>query len=164
MRKRIAIFGGSLFQDIKLEKNTYRTTAKQAVVRLAKCYDIDNYSMEDMSIRRAFRLIQSLPVQGLYNDCILALGEADLGNVEEFRNLLPQIISYLLNRDIRPLLVSLPKDLLNQEEARNIQSIIDDCAVAYNIDYIYEGNTSKTVSYVVLDDHEMGQAIVALCN
>lgn len=164
MRKRICIFGGSLFQDIKLEKNSYRTTAKQSAIRLAKNYDIDNFSMENMTIKRAFRLIQSLPVEDLYSDCILALGEADLGNGEEFNCLLPQIIAYLQERNIRPLLVSLPQELLNQADARIIQDVIDECALAYNVDYIYEGTTSKTVSYIVLDDIEMGQAILALCN
>lgn len=163
MRKRIGIFGGSLFQDIKIENGAYVTTKKQASIKLSKNHDIDNYSFQGLTAHRAKHLIQNLIVKGMYDDCILALGEADLDNSAQFKQELLEIIDDLSAKNVRPLLVSLPCELLKDERACRIQYILDETAVARNIDYIYEGNTTKMVSYVVLDDNDMSKAILELC-
>ncbi|MDE5545863.1 MAG: hypothetical protein K2I88_00205 [Anaeroplasmataceae bacterium] len=163
MKKNIAIFGGSLFEDIKNVEGNYIPTSMQAVIKLAKEYNIDNYSLGGMQIERAKRLIQLLPMKELYSDCILALGEADLDNPLEFEASLRQIIDHLQEQHIRPLLVSLPKELMNDSKAIFIQNIIDKIAVEKNVDYIYEGQTSKLVSYVVLEEADYFNAILYLC-
>ncbi len=163
MRKRIGIFGGSLFQDIKLENGRYVTTKKQASVKLSKNHDIDNFSFQGLTVSRAKNLIQNLIIKGMYDDCILALGEADLDNSAQFQQDLLDIIDDLTAKNVRPLLVSLPSELLQDEKACRIQDIIDKTAVTRNIDYIYEGSTTKMVSYVVLDDNDMSKAILELC-
>ena len=108
MKKRIAIFGGSLFQDLRIEEERYIPTGMQTVIELAKEYDIDNYSMMGMSITRAKRLIEALPMQELYSDCILALGEADFDQPKLFQEILEELIDTLQHKHIRPLLASLP--------------------------------------------------------
>lgn len=163
MRKRIAIFGGSLFQDLMIENENYIPTGMQTVVQLAKDYDIDNYSMTGLNVTRAKRLIEGLPMQELYSDCILALGEADLSQPEAFRKKLEEIIDTLQNRHIRPLLVSLPKKIIDEERALELQRAIDELAVKKNVDYIYEGKTTKQVSYVVLEKNDITKAILSLC-
>ncbi len=163
MRKRIAIFGGSLFQDIKLENKKFIITHNQVSIKLSKNYDIENYSVQGLTASRALRLIKAIPIQELYNDCILALGEWDMENPSAFEGTLKEIIQELLKNNVRPLLVSLPQDLLKNEVAVNIQNAIDHVAVEMNVDYIYEGNTNKTVSYIVLDDEDMSNAILELC-
>lgn len=84
-------------------------------------------------------------------------------NPSAFEGTLKEIIQELLKNNVRPLLVSLPQDLLKNEVAVNIQNAIDHVAVEMNVDYIYEGNTNKTVSYIVLDDEDMSNAILELC-
>lgn len=163
MRKRIAVFGGSLFQDIKLESGKYITTSKQALIKLSNKYDIDNFSLTGLTIERAYRLLKGLDIKKVYNDCILALGEADLNDVTSFENNLSKTIEYLLNNDVRPLLVSLPAEILTDSRAMAIQEIIDHVAIKYNIDYIYDGRTDKIVSYIVLDNDDMSNAILELC-
>lgn len=163
MRKRIAVFGNSLFQDIKFENNKYVTTKKQTTIHLSKLHDIDNYSMESLTMDRAFKLIQALPLKNLYQDCIIALGEADGNQPEQFKSILFQMIEYLQANNIRPLLVSLPEEMLVSPQAYQIQSAIDEAAVYYNVDYIHEGKTNKMVSYVVSNDCEMLRAITDLC-
>ena len=163
MRKKLAIFGGSLFQDIKYENGAYIPTSMQAVVKLSKEYTLDNYSLEGMSIARAKRLIHALPMKELYSDCVLALGEADLDAPLEFEQGLRSIIDSLQEQHIRPLLVSLPKALMANPKSYPIQEIIDRIAVEKNIDYIYEGKTTKLVSYMVLEDKDFTNAILYLC-
>ncbi|MDE5714888.1 MAG: hypothetical protein K2I42_02025 [Anaeroplasmataceae bacterium] len=163
MRKRIAIFGGSLFQDIKIENKKYITTKNQVSIKLSKNYDIENYSVQGLTAYRALHLIRSIPIKELYNDCIIALGENDLNHPLAFEGVLKEIINELLKNNVRPLLVSLPKEILSSEAAYMIQDAIDRVAVDMNIDYIYEGNTDKMVSYVVLDDEDMSNAILELC-
>ncbi|MDE6408239.1 MAG: hypothetical protein K2K48_02945 [Anaeroplasmataceae bacterium] len=163
MKKSIAIFGGSLFEDIKYVKGSYEPTSMQAVIKLAKEYNIDNYSLGGMKIERAKRLIELLPMKELYSDCILALGEADIENPIEFESSLRNIIDYLQDQHIRPLLVSLPQELMSDARAVSIQDCIDRIAVEKNIDYIYEGKTTKLVSYMVLEEEDFSNAILYLC-
>ncbi|MDE7263976.1 MAG: hypothetical protein K2N64_04885 [Anaeroplasmataceae bacterium] len=163
MKKRIAIFGGSLFQDLRIEEERYIPTGMQTVIELAKEYDIDNYSMMGMSITRAKRLIEALPMQELYSDCILALGEADFDQPKLFQEILEELIDTLQHKHIRPLLVSLPKKLSKERKALEIQESIDQLAVKKNVDYIYEGKTTKQVSYVVLENRDITKAILNLC-
>lgn len=163
MRKRIAIFGNSLFQDIKLKNNEYIIAQKKSMIGLSKFHDIDNYSMENLSILRAYELIRSIPLKAYYQDCVIALGEADLSHPELFKKTLFEMIEYLQSNNIRPLLVSLPEDILTLPAAQHIQDFIDEAACLYNVDYIYDGKTDKMVSYVVLDDSDMQKAIYELC-
>lgn len=163
MRKNIAVFGGSLFQDIKLDKGKFLPTKKQSTIVLSKAYNIDNFSLEGMTSVRALQILKALPIQQLYDDCILALGEAELCNETSFRHNLMEIIEYLQENQVRPLLVSLPNELLSDVKALRIQETIDNIAVEKNIDYIYEGNTDKTVSYIVLEEEDMNKAILSLC-
>lgn len=163
MKKSIAIFGGSLFQDIKYDKGKYIPTSKQSVIKLSNNYRIDNYSLEGMNIERAKHLIQKLPMKNLYSDCILALGEQDIDNPELFEKSLCDIIDELQENHIRPLLVSLPKELMLNPKAIFLQDIIDKIAVEKNIDYIYEGETTKLVSYMVLENQDITNAILYLC-
>lgn len=163
MKKSIAIFGGSLFQDIKYENGRYIPTSKQSVIKLSNNYKIDNYSLEGMNIGRAKHLIHNLPMRNLYSDCILALGEQDLNDPEFFEESLRLIIDELQENHIRPLLVSLPKELMRNSKAILIQDIIDKIAVEKNIDYIYEGHTTKLVSYMLLENQDITNAILYLC-
>ncbi|MDE5856324.1 MAG: hypothetical protein K2H06_04660, partial [Anaeroplasmataceae bacterium] len=96
-----------------------------------------------MNIARAKALIDALPMKELYSDCILALGEADIDQPEEFEFFLQKIIDTLQNQHIRPLLVSLPKKLMSNPKAILLQDILDKIAVEKNVDYIYEGKTTK---------------------
>lgn len=163
MKKSIAIFGGSLFQDIKYENNSYIPTSKQSAIKLSNHYRIDNYSLEGMDIARAKHLIHSLPMKALYSDCILALGEQDMNHPDFFEESLREIIDELQRNHIRPLLVSLPKELMQNSKAMQIQDILDTIAVEKNIDYIYEGQTTKLVSYMVLENQDFTNAILYLC-
>ncbi len=163
MRKRIAVFGGSLFQDIKIVDNRYIMTENQTVISLSNCFDIDNYSMSNMTIDKALHLIKTLPFENLYNTCILAIGEADLEDCLLFRSKLEEVISYLLSLNVHPLLVSLPAQLLTNQNALHIQNCIDDVALKYNVDYIYEGETSKTVSHKVFSELDLRNALIDLC-
>ena len=108
MRKSIAIFGGSLFQDIIYSNGKYIPTNKQASIKLSNNYKIDNYSLQGLSIQRVKKLLLQLPMKELYSDCILALGEADLTDVETFATTIEEIIEYLQENHVHPLLVSLP--------------------------------------------------------
>ncbi|MCM1130910.1 MAG: hypothetical protein NC310_02150 [Roseburia sp.] len=163
MKKNIAIFGGSLFQDIKYENGKYIPTSKQSVIKLSGYYRIDNYSLEGMNIERASHLIQSLPMKELYNDCILALGEHDIEHPDFFEKSLRKIIDELQENHIRPLLVSLPKEIMQNPKAILIQDILDKIAVEKNVDYIYEGHTTKLVSYMILENQDIANAILYLC-
>lgn len=163
MRKGIAIFGGSLFQDIKYTNGTYIPTLNQAAVKLAGNYEIDNYSLVGMNSERVKKYVTLLPMKKLYNHCILALGEAELEYPEAFEKNLNEIIDLLQKKCIRPLLVSLPKELMVSDKGMKIQEVLDTVAVNKNIDYIYEGNTTKLVSYKVIDDQDFTKAIMDLC-
>lgn len=163
MRKRIAVFGGSLFEDIKIEEKKYKPTHRKSVINLSKYHSIDNFSYEGLTIERSYRILKALPVESLYDDCIIALGEGDLDNSNDFEAYLILILDYLEKHNIRAMLVSLPTTLLNDTRAIYLQNIIDRVALNRNIDYIYEGKTDKIVSYEVLDDEEMTKAILELC-
>ena len=163
MRKSIAVFGGSLFQDIRYENGEFIPTPMQSVIQLSKEYKIDNYSVMGLKMERATRLIKSLPMKGNYSDCILALGEEDLEDPLSFKKDLVESIEYLKSNDIRPLLVSLPKDMMQNKNGFQIQDILDQIAVEKNVDYIYEGETSKLVSYIILDHNDLPSAILNLC-
>lgn len=162
MRKSLAIFGGSLFQDIKYEKGNFIPTSKQTAIQLSKEYIIDNYSFDGLDIKRTKRLIYALPIQK-YSDCILALGEADLMHPDAFEKDLIELVDYLEKKEVRPLLVSLPKELMFQSQAIQLQNSIDKIAIEKNIDYIYEGKTSKQVSYMVEEPEDWTNAILSLC-
>ena len=163
MRKSIAIFGGSLFQDIKYEKDSFIPTPMQTVIKLSKEYKIDNYSCSCLKMERVNRLIHALPMKESYSDCILAVGEADLDNPLGFKRELLEAIHFLEENEILPVLVSLPKELMSNKGAKSIQEILDNIAIAKNIDYIYEGKTSKQVSYMVLENKDWTKAILNLC-
>lgn len=163
MKKSIAIFGCSLFQDIKYKDGRYHPTQMQTVIQLTNQYKIDNYSLEGMTTSRAKRLIASLPMKKLYENCILSLGEAELDYPEAFEKNLIEIISMLQKKCVRPLLVSLPKEMMSNEKAVLIQDILDKVAVEKNVDYIYEGETTKLVSYKVLENQGFTDAILNLC-
>ena len=163
MRKRIAIFGGSLFQDIRVENNSYILTGNNSVLNLKNAYNIDNYSVQGLTAERALRLIKTLPIKEMYNDCIIALGENDIDCYYNFNKVLDEILDYLLEANVRPILVSLSKEYLNKDKAHLIQKIIDNQAIEKNVDYIYEGETEKTVSYIVKDNCNIEKAILALC-
>ena len=163
MRKSIAIFGGSLFQDIKYKDGEYYPTHMQSAVQLATQYKIDNYSLDGMTTARAKKFIASLPMKKLYDHCVLALGEAEQNYPEAFEKNLIEIVHMLQKKCVRPLLVSLPKQLMASEKGILIQSILDRVAVENNIDYIYEGETTKLVSYKVLENQDFTDAILSLC-
>lgn len=163
MRKSIAIFGGSLFQDIIYSDGKYVPTTKQASIKLSNTYRIDNYSFQGLSIQRAKKLLFQLPIKELYSDCILAVGEADLADVDSFTSSLNEIIDYLVENHVHPLLVSLPSYLMLDPKGVKLQEALDEIAVSKNVDYIYEGKTEKLVSYMVVEDRDIERAILNLC-
>lgn len=163
MRKRILILGGSLFQNIIYNDGNYILKNNQFNSILAKDYDIDNFSMENLTVTRALGIIKHINLKGVYSDCIVALGEYDLNDNLNFNKEFNQLIDILYENDIRPVLVSLPLDKINDSRYLNIQNIIDNTAIEKNIDYIYEGKTDKIVSYQVLESNQLFNAILELC-
>lgn len=163
MRKRILILGGSLFQNIIYNDGNYILKNNQFNSILAKDYDIDNFSMENLTVTRALGIIRHINLKGVYSDCIVALGEYDLNDHLNFNKEFNQLIDILYENDIRPVLVSLPLDKINDSRYLNIQNIIDNTAIEKNIDYIYEGKTDKIVSYQVLESNQLFNAILELC-
>ena len=163
MRKRILILGGSLFQNIIYNDGNYILKNNQFNSILAKDYDIDNFSMENLTVTRALGIIKHINLKGVYSDCIVALGEYDLNENMNFNKEFNQLIDILYENDIRPVLVSLPLDKINDSRYLNIQNIIDNTAIEKNIDYIYEGKTDKIVSYQVLESNQLFNAILELC-
>ncbi len=162
MKKNIAVFGGSLFQDIKIENGKYHLTSKQSIIKLSKNYDFDNFSNQFMTSQKAWDLIRQIQIQR-YSDCILALGEQDLDQLELFKYNMLEIVKYLEENQVHILMVSLPQEVMNHRNANQLQDFLDQLVLEHNIDYIYDGKTDKIVSYSVLNDQEMQKAILELC-
>ena len=159
MRRRIAVFGGSLFKEVRFENNTFNILNNKTVSDLKNKYDIDNYSCKGLNSDRVLRLVKNINVNELYSTCIIALGENEV-NDRLFELNLSQIIGHLLVNNVRPILVSLP---LSFDDKLNLQDVIDRLSVDMNVDYIYNGLTDKQVSYIVKDKKDMKKAILELC-
>ena len=159
MRRRIAVFGGSLFEEVRFENNTFNILNNKTVSDLKNKYDIDNYSCKGLNSDRVLRLVKNINVNELYSTCIIALGENEV-NDRLFELNLSQIIGHLLVNNVRPILVSLP---LSFDDKLNLQDVIDRLSVDMNVDYIYNGLTDKQVSYIVKDKKDMKKAILELC-
>lgn len=159
MRRRIAVFGGSLFEEVRFENNTFNILNNKTVSDLKNKYDIDNYSCKGLNSDRVLRLVKNINVNELYSTCIIALGENEV-NDRLFELNLSQIIGHLLVNNVRPILVSLP---LFFDDKLNLQDVIDRLSVDMNVDYIYNGLTDKQVSYIVKDKKDMKKAILELC-
>lgn len=159
MRRRIAVFGGSLFEEVRFENNTFNILNNKTVSDLKNKYDIDNYSCKGLNSDRVLRLVKNINVNELYSTCIIALGENEV-NDRLFELNLSQIIGHLLVNNVRPILVSLP---LSFDDKLNLQDVIDRLSVDMNVDYIYNGFTDKQVSYIVKDKKDMKKAILELC-
>lgn len=159
MRRRIAVFGGSIFEEVRFENNTFNILNNKTVSDLKNKYDIDNYSCKGLNSDRVLRLVKNINVNELYSTCIIALGENEV-NDRLFELNLSQIIGHLLVNNVRPILVSLP---LSFDDKLNLQDVIDRLSVDMNVDYIYNGFTDKQVSYIVKDKKDMKKAILELC-
>lgn len=159
MRRRIAVFGGSIFEEVRFENNTFNILNNKTVSDLKNKYDIDNYSCKGLNSDRVLRLVKNINVNELYSTCIIALGENEV-NDRLFELNLSQIIGHLLVNNVRPILVSLP---LSFDDKLNLQDVIDRLSVDMNVDYIYNGLTDKQVSYIVKDKKDMKKAILELC-
>ena len=159
MRRRIAVFGGSLFEEVRFENNTFNILNNKTVSDLKNKYDIDNYSCKGLNSDRVLRLVKNINVNELYSTCIIALGENEV-NDRLFELNLSQIIGHLLVNNVRPILVSLP---LSFDDKLNLQDVIDRLSVDMNVAYIYNGFTDKQVSYIVKDKKDMKKAILELC-
>lgn len=159
MRRRIAVFGGSLFEEVRFENNTFNILNNKNIIDLKNKYDIDNYSCKGLNSDRVLRLVKNINVNELYSTCIIALGENEV-NDRLFELNLSQIIGHLLVNNVRPILVSLP---LSFDDQLNLQDVIDRLSVDMNVDYIYNGFTDKQVSYIVKDKKDMKKAIMELC-
>ncbi len=165
MKKRIMIFGGSMFineifknKEIKVYNNTTLTKLKDKFL-------VDNFSNEKLTVGKSLKLLNAFANERNYSDCILALGEADMKfeSVENFKNSLLIFIDSLKQNNIRPLLVSLPKNYAKDSEALAYQKVIDEIAESKNVEYIYNGETSQTVSYKVYNNSQMKKALLNLC-
>ena len=159
MRRRIAVFGGSIFEEVRFENNTFNILNNKTVSDLKNKYDIDNYSCKGLNSDRVLRLVKNINVNELYSTCIIAFGENEV-NDRLFELNLSQIIGHLLVNNVRPILVSLP---LSFDDKLNLQDVIDRLSVDMNVDYIYNGFTDKQVSYIVKDKKDMKKAILELC-
>ena len=159
MRRRIVVFGGSIFEEVRFENNTFNILNNKTVSDLKNKYDIDNYSCKGLNSDRVLRLVKNINVNELYSTCIIALGENEV-NDRLFELNLSQIIGHLLVNNVRPILVSLP---LSFDDKLNLQDVIDRLSVDMNVDYIYNGLTDKQVSYIVKDKKDMKKAILELC-
>ncbi len=163
MTKNIVIVGGSLFQEMKFENGRFIPTSFNTVANLSKDYNIDNYSTDKMTSIIAKKLVDKLILDSNYSQCILALGENDFNDSYSFRKNLNYIIRKLQTNDIRVILVSLPKEVMYNPKAILIQEILDNIAIQYNIDYIYYGKNDKIVSYTVIKENDLKNAIINLC-
>lgn len=163
MTKNIAIIGGSLFQEMKFENGSFILSSINNVINLSKEYNIDNYSTDKMTSIKAKNLVDKLIVNNNYSQCILALGENDFDDYNLFRNNLNYIIKKLQANDIRVILVSLPINVMFNPKAILIQEILDNIAIKYNIDYIYNGKNDKIVSYTIFKENDLKNAIINLC-
>ena len=163
MKKKIVIFGGSLFEGIRFVNGTYQVFATKSLSELMQCCAIDNYSNQEMTSKLAYELIEKLKVKDNYDDCILALGERELDHLDEFVQNMEKIIAYLQKHHIRILLVSLPKEQMTSPNAYCLQQQLDQLAWTYNIDYLYDGVTDQCVSYQFSNDSELKHAILELC-
>lgn len=165
MKKRMLIFGGSLFTDMEFSCGAYSIKKNKILQKLKEKFDTDNFSNRQMTAERAACLAGEFIKERSYADCILALGEADLHGKDTalFKENMLELIRLLRTKQIRLLMVSLPSSCLKTARGRELQQIIDDIAMKEQISYIYNGDTDLEVSYKVKSEAQMKHALLELC-
>lgn len=165
MKKRMLIFGGSLFMDMEFFKGSYSVRKNKILGKLKEKFETDNFSNRHLTAKQAACFATEFVKERNYADCILALGEADLQVADTmlFKESLLELIRILKNNQIHPLMVSLPSSCLKTEKGQELQRIIDDVAIQEQINYIYNGDTDLEVSYKVKSEAQMRQALLKLC-
>ncbi len=164
MKKRIIVFGGSMFINMGINKGNYVLKKNKMISKLEEKFILDNFSNSSLTTETSLKYLKEFTNNRKYDSCIISLGEADVCHISpsNFKMNLMKILDVLRNKQIRPLLVSLPDAFLKSEAAKEYQAIIDTIALEEKVEYIYNGDTDMEV-YKVKNASQMKRAILELC-
>ncbi len=164
MKNRIAIFGGNMFANFLMGDQEWYWQKNKMLLKLEQRYTVDNFSSSSLDSGKALRFMKTFMNQRKYQQCILALGEADIikGDTEEFKNNLTAIIHELKERQVCPLLIGLSNEVLQKENALEFQEIIHHLAKEEGIPYLQQ-NVADTEEYTIKNETQMRRAVLNSC-
>jgi len=160
MKKRMLILGNSMFRDVDLKDNNFVIVDRNVISKLLFKYEIENISKKSMTSGVAYVFADVFTKSESFNECVIALGEADIDNlsVQDFETNLERIVSLLMSRSVKPLLVSIPKEYRNDM----YENVIERVAIKYSIPYIFEGKKNKKATKSFITDFQLKKALLAI--
>lgn len=167
MKKRIAVLGTNVFLNTKFENGNYLAGSAKNMLKYSTSFEIDNFTKKNLTSQKAINFIKTFSTERNYADCIIELGEADYNNNVDlitFEKNLSELIEYLNKIDVKPILVSLSKELLNKKGYKEYQMIIDNVALKNDVKYIYLGNESDIASFVSKSNSQTKRKIFEFCS
>lgn len=162
MKKRILLFSGSLFHKTFYSNNMKFYKSKKTLIKLMDKYEIDTFSNDKMTSEFALRVTKVFITKRAYDKCIISLGEADMkyANPDSFKYNLSELLCLLKDYAVEPIIVSLPRELLKNEEAQVYQEIIHNLAIKNELYYIYNDETSMEGSHSASTDFKIKRTIM----
>lgn len=122
MKKRLVLFGDSVFQTIEYCEGEYVPIYNKMVNELALDYNVSNFSFRNKPISFHLRLIKSLMNQD-FDEVMLAVGEYETSLnpqslillLEDFKRDLREMINFLVSYQVKVTLLLVPgKSLVNK--------------------------------------------------
>lgn len=167
MKKRIAVLGTNIFLNTKFHEGQYIAGEAKKMLKYSAAFEIDNFTKKSLTSQSAIKYIKTFSSERKYADCIIELGEADSNNnidLITFEKNLVTIINYLHEEKIKPILVSLSKNLINKKGYSEYQMIIDNVALKTNVDYIYLGTDNDNASIICKSKSQTKRKIYEFCS
>lgn len=167
MKKRIAVLGTNLFLNTKLQNGEYFAGNAKKMLKYSSVFEIDNFTKKNLTSESAIKYIKAFCNERVYGDCIIELGEGDYNNNVDlitFENNLITIINLLKDLNIKPILLSLSKDIMNKKGYREYQMIIDNVALKTKVNYIYLGQENDNASIICKSKSQTKRKIYEFCS
>lgn len=167
MKKRIAVLGTNVFLNTKFHDGEYIPGNAKKMLKYSLAFEIDNFTKKSLTSINALNFIKTFTSERCYADCIIELGEADSNSKIDlitFENNLYELIDYLKNNNIKPILVSLSNSIINKTGYKEYQMIIDNVALKTKVDYIYLGKENEQASFVAKTKSQTKRKIYGFCS
>lgn len=134
MKKRLAIFGGEMFETLKYESREYVPLFNRVVNELKMNYEVYNFALGNKNINFHAKLIENFLEQNNFSTVILGLGEyevnKDLVTIQEFTKRFRAILTYLATKKVEVIVYLLEGNSLN---VKRINKEILDIVVDFEV-------------------------------